>query len=604
MATGNRQQKKLHNSGARCPVPGALCTQRGMTLIDTVVGTAIMLIVFMGVFAAFQLSVDIILNNKARAGATALANERMEYIRSLTYTQIGTVGGIPTGIIPQTEAITLNGISYTRRTFIQYADDPGDGLGASDVNGITADYKALRSDVYWTARTGERHITVLSRMSPGGSGIEAAVPGGTLTLNVLNATLQPVSNAQIHIVNPGTTPPSQAIDFTTFTNTSGMASFIGATTTGAYQITVTKPGYSSAQTYGVTAQNTNPNPGHLFVSPNQTTTGTFAIDLVSSISVTTYSLTTGTWTDSFSDESKVSPASSNIEVSGNRARFAGNQPWTAPAELLSATITPSALSRWGTFSWNDTQPSETTITYHVYYPEGGGRALVPDSALSGNSAGFTTGTSVDLSTIPAGTYSSLILGANLVALNPSAPSPSIEDWSLTYEGGSTVAASFTLRGAKTIGTGPAGAVYKYEASHTTNSSGTLTIPNLEWDSYTLSVAPVTGYDIASACSPQPVVLAPNSTAAIGIYFAPDTTNNLLVDVKNTTGSIISGASVRLTKGGSYDTTKISDACGQAFFSGLTNGNYSLAVSAPGYQTFSSSGIDVTGTSNHSITLQQ
>src|SRR3990167_5068371 len=120
---------------------------RGMTLIDTVVGTAIMLIVFMGVFAAFQLSVDIILNNKARAGATALANERMEYIRSLTYTQIGTVGGIPTGIIPQTETITLNGISYTRRTFIQYADDPGDGLGASDVNGITADYKALRRRV-------------------------------------------------------------------------------------------------------------------------------------------------------------------------------------------------------------------------------------------------------------------------------------------------------------------------------------------------------------------------------------------------------------------------------------------------------------------------
>ncbi|MDO8576707.1 MAG: carboxypeptidase regulatory-like domain-containing protein [bacterium] len=577
---------------------------RGVTLIDTVVGTSLMLVVFLGIFAAFQLSVDVVLNNKARAGATALANERMEYIRSLTYSQVGTIGGIPAGIIPQTETITLNGIPYTRRTFIQYADDSGDGLGAADTNSITADYKALRSDVYWTARTGERHITVLSRMSPGGSGIEAAVPGGTLTLNVVNASLQPVSSAQIHIVNTGTTPPSLAIDFTTFTNTSGMASFIGATTTGAYQVTVTKPGYSSAQTYSVTAQNTNPNPGHLVVSPNQTTTGTFAIDLVSSISVTTYSLTTGTWTDSFSDGSKVSPASTNIEVSGNRARFAGNQPWTAPAQLLSTTITPAALSRWGTFSWNDTQPSETTITYRVYYPEGGGRALVPDSALPGNAAGFTTGTSVDLKSIPAGVYTSLILAADLVALNPSAPSPSIEDWSLTYDGGSTVAAPFTLRGAKTIGTGPAGAVYKYDASHTTNASGVLTVANLEWDSYTLSVAPVTGYDIASACSPQPVVLAPNSTAAIGIYFAPDTTNNLLVDVKSSTGSLVSGATVRLTKGGSYDTTKISDACGQTFFSGLTNGNYSLTVSAPGYQTFNSSGVDVTGTTNHSVTLQQ
>src|SRR3989344_5862086 len=240
---------------------------RGVTLIDTVVGTSIMLVVFLGVFAAFQLSVDVVLNNKARAGATALANERMEYIRSVTYSQVGTVGGIPAGIIPQIETIALNGITYTRRTFIRYEDDPGDGLGAADNSPqptpVTADYKALRSDVYWTARTGERHITVLSRMSPGGNGIEAAVPGGTLTLNVNNASLQAVSGAQIHIVNTGTTPPSQAIDFTTFTNTLGTASFIGATTTGAYQITVTKSGYSSAQTYGVTAQNTNPNPGDL-----------------------------------------------------------------------------------------------------------------------------------------------------------------------------------------------------------------------------------------------------------------------------------------------------------------------------------------------------
>src|SRR3989344_5597540 len=222
---------------------------RGVTLIDTLVATSLMVLIFMGIFGAFQLSVDVVTNNKARAGATALADERMEYIRSLTYSQV--------------ETIVLNGITYTRRTFIQYADDPGDGLGAADTNSITADYRALRSDVYWTSRTGERHITVLSRMSPGGNGIEAAVPGGTLTLNVVNSSLQAVSGAQLHIVNTGTTPPSQAIDFTTFTNTLGTASFIGATTTGAYQITVTKSGYSSAQTYGVTAQNTNPNPGDL-----------------------------------------------------------------------------------------------------------------------------------------------------------------------------------------------------------------------------------------------------------------------------------------------------------------------------------------------------
>src|SRR3989344_2305991 len=65
---------------------------RGVTLIDTVVGSALMLLVFIGIAGVFQLSVDIITNNKARAGAIALSDERMEYIRSLAYASIGTVG--------------------------------------------------------------------------------------------------------------------------------------------------------------------------------------------------------------------------------------------------------------------------------------------------------------------------------------------------------------------------------------------------------------------------------------------------------------------------------------------------------------------------------
>src|SRR3989338_639094 len=111
--------------------------ERGATLLDAVVGTALMLVVFVGIFGAFKLTVSAVSNNKARAGAIALANERLEYIRSLSYDSIGTVGGIPAGAIAQSETATLNGISYTRRTFIAYVDDPGDGTGASDSNSIT-----------------------------------------------------------------------------------------------------------------------------------------------------------------------------------------------------------------------------------------------------------------------------------------------------------------------------------------------------------------------------------------------------------------------------------------------------------------------------------
>ena len=49
--------------------------RRGITLIDTLVGIGVMAIVFVGVASAFQLSVKIVTNNKARAGAIALADQ-------------------------------------------------------------------------------------------------------------------------------------------------------------------------------------------------------------------------------------------------------------------------------------------------------------------------------------------------------------------------------------------------------------------------------------------------------------------------------------------------------------------------------------------------
>lgn len=593
----NQEKRRRGISSGYTPVANDY--SRGITLIDTVVGSALMLLIFVGVAAAFQLNIDVVSNNKARAGAVALAGERMEYIRSLSYDFVGTIGGIPAGALAQSDTAVLNGISYTRRTFVQYADDPEDGTGGADLNGVTSDYKVARVDVAWNSKTGTRHIPLVARISPP-TGVESAVPGGTLQITVQNAALEPVSNAQVHIVNAATNP---AIDLSTYTNTSGMVSLAGAPVSSGYQITVTKTGYSTDGTYNATAQNTNPSPGPLTVSNNQTTSGTFRIDLLSAMTVNTFSLSTNTWTDSFGNDSKINAqTTSYIEISGNQARFAGNQPWTGPADLRSQTITPVALSRWGTFSWNDTRPSETSITYHVYYPTGSAYALVPDSVLAGNSAGFSSGTSVDLSVISGASYPSIILGAHLVALDPNAPSPSIQDWSLTYESGQGIALPFTLTGAKTIGSGPGGTIYKYSQSLTTNSSGTLTIQSMEWDSYTASVSASTGYDIASSCPPQPTVVPPNTAVGIQLYMFPHTANSLLVDVKNNAGAVLSGARVRLTKGGSYDETIIADTCGQAFFGDLTNGNYSISVSASGYQTYSTSGVNVMETMRLSVIL--
>src|SRR3990167_4757711 len=90
-------------------------SSRGSTLLDAVVGTALMLVVFVGIVGAFRLSIMPVSNNKARPGA-----------------------------IPETETVSLNNVSYTRRTFVSYEDDPGDGLAGADSNGIVTDFKAVK----------------------------------------------------------------------------------------------------------------------------------------------------------------------------------------------------------------------------------------------------------------------------------------------------------------------------------------------------------------------------------------------------------------------------------------------------------------------------
>ncbi|HVU75732.1 MAG TPA: carboxypeptidase-like regulatory domain-containing protein [Candidatus Paceibacterota bacterium] len=261
--------------------------ERGVTLLDTVVGVSLMLVVFVGIAATFQLGVDVVANNKARASAVALLDERMEYLRSLPYASLGTVGGVPSGTLAQSESLTLNGMSFTRRTLIVYADDPKDGSAPTDTT--PADYKAVKVDVSWISRTGTRDVYLVSRFEPT-SGLESSVSGGILTINVTDSSSQPLQNAQVTITNASSSP---TINQTTYTNTSGVVSLVGAPASSNYAVLVTKSGYSTAQTYSSSAQNTNPSPANLTVTNGQTTAQTFAIDVLSTFTIVTKSYADG-----------------------------------------------------------------------------------------------------------------------------------------------------------------------------------------------------------------------------------------------------------------------------------------------------------------------
>jgi type II secretory pathway pseudopilin PulG len=252
------------------------------TLVEVLVAAGLMAIVFVGLATAFQGVIKLLSENKARSTAIALANERMESIRNLSYEDIGTSGGIPQGEIPQEESTTSNGISFVIKTFIQYIDDSADGLDLQDENGVTSDYKKVRVESSWQGRAGEKSVILISNFSP--QGIETITGGGTLIIYVLDAALSPLPRAEVKIENSEVSP---SISLTTLANDQGKVIFPGSPASDSYEIAVTKTDYSLAQTYPVTAQNPDPSPGHLSILEGKTTEATFLIDRLGSKSVET-----------------------------------------------------------------------------------------------------------------------------------------------------------------------------------------------------------------------------------------------------------------------------------------------------------------------------
>ena len=141
---------------------------KGFSLVDIIVGSALMLVFAIGVVGVFRVSAQLIFLNKAKVGALTLANEQLEFARNLTYTDVGVAGSFIEGSLLATETITLNGIEYTRTTFVEYVDDEKDGT-ASTTDTIPTDYKKLKTKISWEYKGKANEISLLTNIVPKGS---------------------------------------------------------------------------------------------------------------------------------------------------------------------------------------------------------------------------------------------------------------------------------------------------------------------------------------------------------------------------------------------------------------------------------------------------
>lgn len=154
----------------------------GFTLIEALIFLFIFSVITMTFYQTYTLGLRYIFESKNRLGAIAVANERMEIIRNLSYSTIGTDdGGEISGDIPHEEDVTRNAGLYHVKTDVGYEDDPMDGLGNNDENGVKNDYKRVSITVSWSGGQGKVELT--SRFVPYGVETEDS-DVGTLTVNI------------------------------------------------------------------------------------------------------------------------------------------------------------------------------------------------------------------------------------------------------------------------------------------------------------------------------------------------------------------------------------------------------------------------------------
>src|SRR3989338_5531630 len=559
---------------------------RGFSLVEVLVVIAITALVFVGLFAAFEYSLKLIAQSRAKMTALTVANDQMEYIRSFTYDSVGTVLGIPAGSLPQVSTTTLNEIDFTKRILIEYIDDDADGIGAADTNGITTDYKQVKVSVEWAINGNTNEVFLVSNITP--RSIETNVGGGTLRVNVFDADVQPLPGASVRVVNNTIVPN---VDVTRTTDATGVALFGGAPAGPDYEIFVTGVGYSSDQTYMATTSLPTPITQPVAVVEADISTMNFFIDRTSELTVRTLSgKTTQEYTLTFTDMTGIVESTDVALIDGAMGLATSGSAYVSSGELFLTPLTPSPLDAWEFVVASGTVPFNTAATFR-FYTSTSTADIIPDSDLPGNSIGFSIGT-IDISTLSKVTYPTIVVGIALETSDTSI-TPTIDEVQVLYLESETGLAGVDLymQGSKTIGTNASGTdIYKTTNSVTTDSNGEYVFPALEWDAYTFTVS---GYDVAEACENNPLDLRPNTTETMDLVLAANSANTLRVVAETISGTKLISAEVRLERP-SFSETVETSTCGQAFFTGLSSNNdYELTVTPDGYapQTISAVSID-------------
>lgn len=213
---------------------------KGFTLVEVLISILILSVIISAAVAAFSQTAKHSRENKLSMTALNLANEAIEYIRSLEFAQVGTkivVGGTtiygdPAGDILQSRAKTVNNVEYTIKTTISWEEQGGWNLGDTDW-----DYKSVRVSVVPKGMESNPYLTKVIETYISRDSTQPPLTGANISLRIIRGWTNspgekiPVSNAKVKL-STGPGAPRQVQ-----TSSAGVARFIGLSG-GSYSVVV------------------------------------------------------------------------------------------------------------------------------------------------------------------------------------------------------------------------------------------------------------------------------------------------------------------------------------------------------------------------------
>lgn len=321
----------------------------GFTLVEMLVFMFIFAITGLTFYKVFATGTQAMSNVRSRLGAIQLANEKIETIHNLKYEDIGTIGGIPSGKLPQTETISRSGKTYYVHCSVVAIDDPFDGTLSAGTDIRPADYKQIKIIVYWEDDNPSKSTSAVATISP--PGVEAMYTGGILSLNVVDGSGVGIPQANVRIVN-NTVSPTVDVEYTT-DNSGNLFLPEVAPALQTYAIQVSKGGYFPVQTYApYPVSSVNPIDVHASIVNASINQKTIVMDKLSTINLYT--------------KTPLGEVVSNIDFSLEGGREIAKTVATPPVSVWSFAKANFNSSTDGKHTFSNISPG----MYYFTYPAG------------------------------------------------------------------------------------------------------------------------------------------------------------------------------------------------------------------------------------------